>query len=95
MKDNHSIAMGGFGTSHEAYFGFRLDPYCSGTATYCQSISATLKTNFFSFINSFGLTLYLPANSYDENTNSISSGGTYSQAIRQGTTSFTTYSAVQ
>jgi hypothetical protein len=31
MVDGHEINMGGYNTDNEAYFGFRLESYCSGT----------------------------------------------------------------
>lgn len=95
MPNDQVLEMGGLGTAHEAYFGFRFSPYCSGTASYCQSINSTLRSTFLSWINSSPATLYLPISRYSQDSRSIVSGGVYPQPIREGTSSFPTTSAVE
>lgn len=66
MLDDQELEMGGLGTDHEAYFGFRFSPYCSGTASFCQSISSTLRSTITSWINAYPATLYLPISTFSQ-----------------------------
>jgi hypothetical protein len=56
------------------YFGFRLEPYCSSTASYCATYASQINDNFLSFINGTLVYLFLPENRYDVNASRLVSG---------------------
>jgi hypothetical protein len=70
MKDGETIQFGGYNTENEAYLGFRINGFCSGTTSYCNSISNTTSRNFLSFLNGSGslynMSILFQANQYDD-----------------------------
>ena len=81
--------MGGLGTSKEAYWSIRIEPYCSGTQNFCQVTNlATLQAEMSSFESSYSSTLYIPFNTYNTTSHKLTTLGYYAQDIRKGTTNF-------
>lgn len=95
IRDGKNLEMGGLGTDHEAFFGFRLSPFCSGTSAFCLSSSSSLNSNFVSWINAYSARFYLPLTNYNQASKSLEPGGVYAQPIREGTSSFQTSSAIE
>lgn len=89
--------MGGYNTPQEAYFGFRIVGYCSGTSSFCNDIQATTNTNLLSFLNagSNTFTLYTQINQYSESKNSIYSGQVYPHNLREGINTFRASTAIE
>ena len=53
--------MGGLGTAHEAYLSIKIEPYCSGTQSFCETTNlATLQSEMSNFVSSYSSTLYIP-----------------------------------
>lgn len=90
MPDNVKIPMGGYNTDSEAFFGFRITGYCSGTNSYCAGIQSSTNAALFSFMNSasYTPTLYTPINQYSSTANSVLTGQVYAHVLREGTSNF-------
>lgn len=73
--DGQRIQMGGsYETINEAYFGVRLDPYCSGLPAECASIKNTTLANFLKLINYNTYGVYLNENKYSPEQGKLISG---------------------
>jgi len=48
-----------------AYFGYKITPFCLGTEAYCNTIQNKTIANFLKVINSNKKTLVLPAYNFD------------------------------
>ena len=89
MNGGNEIKMGGLGTSKEAYWSIRIEPYCSGTQNFCEVTNlATLQAEMSSFESSYSSTLYIPFNTYNTTSHKLTTLGYYAQDIRKGTTNF-------
>jgi len=53
------------------YFGFRVEPFCLSTPSYCNNLSNTTINNFLKFINSTYAYLFLPENRFDPGTKRV------------------------
>lgn len=97
LPENLTVPMGGYNTPQEAYFGFRLTGYCSGTNAYCNSTLSTTNSNFLSFLNNGAntFTLYTPVNQYSSSLNSIYTGSVFAHNLREGTSNFATSQSVE
>lgn len=63
IMDDINIPFGGSSrTLNEAYFGFKISPYCFGTPTYCASIKNTTLQKYTTFINQYGFTVFMSQN---------------------------------
>lgn len=89
--------MGGYNTDQEAFFGFRITGYCTGTNAYCSGIQSTTNANLISFMNtaSYTPTLYMPINQYSSTANSVLTGRVYAHVLREGTGGFSMNSAIE
>jgi hypothetical protein len=89
--------MGGYNTTNEAYFGFRIAGACSGTASYCSSVQSATDASFLSFINNAQctFTLYTPINQYSPSKNTVYTGQVYANPLREGTLSFSTNTSIE
>jgi hypothetical protein len=90
MPDNVKIPMGGYNTDQEAFFGFRITGYCSGTNAYCAGVQSSTNAALFSFMNSasYTPTLYTPINQYSSTANSVLTGQVYAHVLREGSSNF-------
>lgn len=89
MQDGYQIQMGGLGTSNEAYFSIKIQPYCSGTQNYCEVTNlANLKTTMQSFVSSYSSILYIPYTTLNTTNHILSTNGYYAQQLRKGTNNF-------
>lgn len=88
--------MGGYNTKHEAYFGFRIRVYCTGTSQYCNSTSATNNANLLYFLNlgQDSFTFYSPVNQYGPSQGSVLTGQVYAHALREGVNGFNTNTSI-
>lgn len=57
--------------SDYAYFGFRVEPYCSSTALYCSTNAALINDNFLNVMNRTQTLLFLPENRFDTNSTTL------------------------
>ncbi len=84
FPDNVKVDMGGYNTAHEAYFGFRIEGYCTGTSQYCQSNINTINANLYSFLSTSSntFTFYTPVNQYLPDVNTIFTGQVFPRPLR-------------
>lgn len=65
---------GSYETINEAYFGVRLDPFCSGLPAECAAIKNQTINNFLKLVNYNTYGLYLSENKYSPDQNRLISG---------------------
>lgn len=96
FPDGTPILMSGYNNTSEAYFGFRIRVYCTGTAQYCNSTSATNNANLLSFLNlgQDSFTFYSPINQYSPSQNTVLTGQMYAHALREGVNGFNTNTSI-
>ena len=76
--------MGGLNTAQESYFGFRVDPYCTGTVAECLGNASTLSTNLLNFIKNGAFSFFTPIIGYDPTVGSLVQYGAFQNILREG-----------
>lgn len=63
IADGANIPFGGSPQSiNEAYFGFKVSPYCFGTPSACAAILSTTLTKYLNFVNYYSFSLFVSQN---------------------------------
>jgi hypothetical protein len=63
IMDDITIPFGGSSnTPNDAYFGFKLSPYCFGTPSTCAAVKNTTLQNYLNFVNYFTFTVIMSQN---------------------------------
>lgn len=68
MPTELAVWMGADRLGDYGYFGFRVDPYCTSSAAYCQVNSNIVNDNFLTVMNATSVYLMLPENRFDPNS---------------------------
>ena len=55
----------GKGEEDEGYFGFKIQPYCSSTQSYCNANAQSINDGFLTFMNTSIIYLCLPENRFE------------------------------
>lgn len=59
MTSNSPVFLGKTPSDY-GFFGFRIEPYCASTPSYCNSTTSTVTSNFIDFMNNAPVLLFLP-----------------------------------